>query len=112
MSAPKVAGCCSKCDAEVFDVKRRDPATQMPLQLGPAHENAVRVTFVLMNGSTMDITFCADCADGLTPSDYAPLWGRVMAAWAKQQADSAWAKSQVDNGIAGMLRKQLWREVA
>lgn len=111
---PKLAGCCSKCDAEVFEVSVRDPETREPKRagLGSPLENAVRATFVLMNGSRMDLTFCAACMDELTPADYAALWRRVVVSWVHETSeDPSWVRSQVDNGIAGLLHKQPWREV-
>lgn len=112
MSKPKIAGCCSKCDAEVFEVKARN-SERFPTQIDGPLDNARRVTFVLMSGSPMDLTLCESCVETLTPSDYYPLWQRVMAAWVSQSGkDHPWVKSQGENGIAGVLRIQHWKEVA
>jgi hypothetical protein len=109
---PKLTGCCSRCDVEVFDVVTRDPETRHPKRLGRAHEDAMRVSFLLVNGSRMDLTFCAACANELQPADYPALWTRVMVSWvAEGQQDNEWAKSQVNNGIVGLLHQQPWREV-
>lgn len=109
---PKLTGCCSKCDAEVFEITERFPETRAPKRVGKPFENAVRATFVLMNGSKMDLTFCAACMDELTPADYGALWQRVMVSWAHEKSGGpSWVRSQVDNGIAGLLYRQPWREV-
>jgi len=109
---PKVAGCCTKCDAEVYEVRQRDPKTKLPRRLGAALPNARRATFVLMNGTRMDLTFCSDCASGLVPSEYAQLWQRVMLSWWSERNGSEWAKTQLNNGIAGLLGTRNVKEAA
>ncbi len=110
--APKMVGCCTKCDAEVFAIVRRDP-NGLPIQAGAPLEQATRVTFALKDGSQMDLTFCDHCAAGLEPPDFPWLWKRVVLSWvAESGATHPGVKPQVDNGIMGLLRKQLWREVA
>lgn len=108
---PKLIGCCSKCDAEVFDIVKRDE-DRKPIQVGPAHDDAVRVTFRLAAGPYMDLTFCKPCSDGLTPDDYPFLWQRVMLSWVDQTgSEHPWPKSQVDNTILGLTHRQLWKEI-
>jgi hypothetical protein len=110
---PKVAGCCTKCDAEVFDVVTRDPETRLPTKIGAAHDDAVRVTFILVSGSKMDLTFCQHCADGLEPADFAHIWRRVMLSWVNESSkDHPHVKSQTANGIVGLSHKQRWKGVA
>lgn len=110
---PKLLGCCAKCDREVYDIAQRDSATRQPIRLGAAHEDATRVTFLLLNGTRMDLTFCKPCADGLQPHDYPFLWQRVMCSWVAQSgADHPWPKSQTDNGIMAIAYVQPWKEVA
>lgn len=112
MSFLKRPGCCSACDAEVFDVRTRDKETRAPVALGAPLDNAVRATFVLFMGSQMSLTLCSDCAAALTPADFPILWQRVMAGWiAKSGTDHPWARSQADNGIVGLLHMRPWKEV-
>ena len=99
-------GCCSKCDAEVFEIKTRD-ADGLPKQTGAPLDNGVRANFLMVNGSTMDLTFCKTCFDSLAPSDYLPLWHRVLLSWGKGE----WASSQVDNGLVAVLHHQAWKDV-
>jgi len=106
----KVAGCCSKCDAEVFEVVARDD-DRKPARLGPAKENAERLTFYLLNGSRMDLTFCTDCAESLTPGEFPFLWRRVMETWVDEVPGHSWAGTQTTNGIAGLMGRKLWRDV-
>lgn len=109
---PKLHGCCSKCDAEVFEIIERDPETRAPTRVGAPLDEAERATFLLMNGSRMDLTLCAGCAAGLQPADYAFLWQRVMVSWIAQSGpDHPWPKSQIDNGICAVLHRQPWKEV-
>lgn len=108
---PKVAGLCSKCDAEVYEVRQRDPRTGLPQRLGAPMPNAHRVTFLLMNGSQMDLTFCHDCVTALEPTQFPWLWQRVMVSWAAEHR-SEWAKTQLNNGIVGLLGMRPVREAA
>ena len=111
-ASPKVNGCCSKCDKEVFEVVRRDPETREPVQIGKPLENAMRLTFILANGSKMDLTFCSDCALGLLPGEYGFLWRRVQASWVAQSgADHPFVKTQGSNTILGLLNQRRWLEV-
>lgn len=109
---PKTAGCCTKCDKPVFDVVAYDTKTQKPTRMGAAHDNAMRTTFMLLNGSRMDLTFCADCESKLTAADYPGLWRRVMVSWIAEDPAHPWPKSQVNNGIAARLASKPFREVA
>lgn len=110
--SPKIIGCCSKCDVEVFDIEKRDPETRLPTQTGAPHANAVRSTFVLMDGTKMDLTFCAECNAGLTPQDYPWLWQRVLASWIAESSTShPCVKQQAPNGIFALSYSQPWRDV-
>ena len=57
----KVAGCCSVSGEECFDVLEYWPADHpvypgQPRKMGKAHDDALRLTLVLMNGSQMNLT--------------------------------------------------------
>lgn len=109
---PKIAGSCTKCDKEVFEVVTRDPETRIPTKIGVPTDEAVRITFRLFGGSAMDLTFCLHCAEGIGPFDYPYLWNRVMHSWETQSpGHPGGAKGHSENGIAGLDRKQLWKEV-
>lgn len=103
---PKLNGCCSKCDTEVFEIKTRYEDGR-PKQTGAPLDNGVRVGFLMVNGSVMDLTFCQSCIDSLQPSDYLPLWHRVLLSWGKGE----WATSQADNGLSGILYRTPWKDV-
>lgn len=109
---PKLTGCCTKCDVEVFDVVARDPKTRIPVQLGAPLENAVRATFILLDGSRMDLTFCESCSAGLEPSEFPWLWKRVLVSWiAESGASHPCVKEQATNAILARTYSKPWREV-
>ncbi len=111
---PKLIGCCSSdgCDKEVFEIVRRDSTASQPLKVGPATEDAVRATFLLVDGSKMDLTFCRECADKLEPTVFPMLWQRCMLSWIKQSGvKHTWVAEQRKNGIMGLLRTQPWGHV-
>lgn len=110
--SPKLTGCCTKCDTEVFNIIRRNPETRVPVAVSTPLDNAVRLTFVLVDGTRMDLTFCTTCADGLDPREYSFLWRRVMHSWNAESPDHPWTKTQVDNGILGLVARKSWKEVA
>lgn len=115
---PKMIGCCTKCDVEVANVVERDSEGR-PKRIGPLpddrrvwFDNAMRANFALANGSRMDLTFCAECANGLTPHDLPHIWGRVKDSWAVETPDHPWPKTQRDNCILALLNVKPWLEVA
>lgn len=111
-ATPKLNGCCTLCDKEVFEVVRRDPETRAPIQVGKPLENAMRLTFVLADGTKMDLTFCAECLPNLLPGSYQFLWKRVLASWVAQSgADHPFVKTQGSNAILGLLNQRRWLEV-
>lgn len=104
---PKLLGSCTKCDAEVFDIVERD-IDRLPKRVGAAHDDAIRVNFLMLDGSRMDLTFCQPCADGLIADDLQWIWRRVMKSW---PADHPWTKTQTENGLLAILNKKPWKEV-
>lgn len=100
-------GCCSKCDCEVFEIVTRNPETREPLRVGAPLDNAMRAEFIMVNGSIMDLTFCRDCLETLAPSDYLPLWLRIMKSWGKHE----WVATQVDNGLVGIRSVRPWKDL-
>jgi hypothetical protein len=106
---PKIPGHCTLCDAEVFDIVARPPS---PWQVGKPHADAMRVTFFLFGGSTMDLTFCEACANALEPSQFPTIWNRVMLSWeAESPGHPGGAKAYVDDGIVGIQHIRHWTEV-
>ena len=110
--SPKILGACTRCDKNVFEVVRTDTQTRLPLELGAAHDDAMRVTFILVNGTRMDLTFCADCASTLVPAEFPHIWQRVMLSWISESgADHPAVKANVANGILGIVGMKPWKEV-
>lgn len=109
--SPKILGSCSKCDAEVFEVAKRDPETRVPIQLGPCRDDAMRATFLLLDGSSMDLTFCKNCSDTLLPHDYRFLWQRVMLSWETETPGHPNQKQHADNGILALRHVQPWKDI-
>lgn len=109
---PKLIGCCSTCDAEVFEIMRRDPDTRAPTKVGGPTDDAMRATFLLADGSKMDLTFCRECASTLEPAVFSTLWRRVLASWIAQSGvDHPWVKEQPSNGIMGLLHVVAWEDL-
>jgi hypothetical protein len=106
---PKRAGECTKCDKLVFDIVAEVDGNR---RTGRAHDDAMRLSFLLMRGSRMDLTFCKACADGLTPADFPHIWKRVMFSWIDQTGpDHPNVKEQKDNNIIGLLGSKTWKEL-
>lgn len=77
----KTPGCCSCCGRDCFEVIEFFPPGH-PLdgrarRLGPPLECAERVTLLLTDGTTADVTVCADCQD----IDLAHLWRECLGAF-------------------------------
>ena len=112
MTNVKRPGCCTLCDAEVFEVVRRNPETRAPIQVGRPLETAMRVTFLLQSGSQMDLTFCRACTDKLAPHDYAGIWKRVLASWiAESGKDHPGVAEQKANALLTVFRIKRWADV-
>ena len=79
-SPRKIAGCCALCDKPLFEIIRKyteGPRTGEPADFGKPNPDARRVTFLLLDGTTTDMTFCESCDTPL-----AQVWCRNMAAFA------------------------------
>ncbi len=78
----KKLGCCTSCGKEVYKITRRypfgHPYAKEPIEIGKSI-NAVTKTFLMTDGSTMDLTYCPDC-DVNFSKDYRT----VLAAWARE----------------------------
>lgn len=106
---PKIAGCCTDCEKLVFDVIARGEDGR-PKQLGAPQPDARRVTFLLADGSVMDLTFCSDCISSLNTSEYGKLWDTVLVSWLTELGDSRppWFMEQMENTIMYELGVQDW----
>ena len=70
----KTLGHCTLCDKEVFEIIRRYPSylpngsdhpyANEPMKVGKPLPDAKRVSFVLLDGSRCDLTFCSTCEPG------------------------------------------------
>lgn len=87
MSRVKLTGCCTKCDKEVYVIKRRypqdSPLAGEPREVGQPI-NAVKYTLLLLDGSHMDLTFCPTCE----PDDLPFVWKKVIASFAREMMDN------------------------
>lgn len=112
MIRPKLIGCCSACDLEVFEILQRDPDTRAPKKVSGPTDDAVRATFLLADGSRMDLTFCRECASTLEPATFPALWSRCMASWIAQSGSThPWVAEQTHNGIMGLLHAVPWKDI-
>ncbi len=118
----KIAGCCSSCDQPCFEVIQtwsdgeRYPGE--PKRLGKPLQGAVRIAFMLMDGSKADLTFCASCGATLAPAEYTPLWRKVIRSWQRElDKDHAgeprpdWFARQFDNGLLAEMGRTSWQEL-
>src|SRR5512134_2367846 len=80
---PKVAGSCTLCGMMTFDVLRQHP-NGAPIRLGKPLATARRLHFVLVDGSTMSLTFCDPCARNMTPVHYPIFWQNVLEAFRQE----------------------------
>lgn len=116
MSQHKIAGCCSICDAPCFEVLGRwdsgEKRAGEPKALGRPNDDAVRLTFLLMNGRVTDMTVCGPCADALTPEQYIELWRRNLCGYLREQdGDAAKFVDEFANGLLYELGRKPWKDV-
>jgi hypothetical protein len=139
MSDIKKLGCCTLCDEEVFEITRRAPRessfSREPLSVGRPLPGSRRDSLVLTNGSTMDLTFCANCRP--TAENLPKIWRKCRASLAREgmndyrerytrELDSGtmtqlslgqqWITGKFQLDLAktiplGVLNRQPWREV-
>jgi hypothetical protein len=108
---PRKLKCCVLTDAQCFDVTKRDE-DRNPISHGPPLPNAMRATFLLVNGTHMDVTMDRAALEALTPDQYPIIWGRILASFVASPGQSMdWVRTQFDNGILALVRTQPWSEV-
>jgi len=122
MSEYKIAGHCSQCDKPCFEVMQVYEAHERlpgePKKLGPPRADALRITFMLMDGTKMSLTFCASCAKSLSPPHYTAIWRKVLRSWARELSEKpvgermpAWYRPQFASGLLCELGRKKWTEV-
>lgn len=88
---PKRVGCCSWCDAEVYEVVTRygeGPLAGFPRQLKGPLPGAHQVHYVLVDGSRCALTSCAACLGSITdPANLPSLWERVIVTFVFEERD-------------------------
>lgn len=113
--SPKKSGCCSICDTPCFEVLARwdeGPRVGEIKQMGPPNDDAVRVTFMLLNGNATDMTFCGQCAESLAADKYTLLWRRNLAGYMREQnGNPEKFKHEFSNGLLCELGRKRWKEV-
>lgn len=82
----KKIGHCTQCDGPVFEVLAQFPADHpragTPRRLGGlVDDKAVRITYVLADGTNAGITFCGACSDGV---DVKSAWRKCLALAAEE----------------------------
>lgn len=124
----KRVGHCSLCLTQVADIKKVFPAGHpfegLPARLGKWRPNAMRATFVLLDGSQMDLTMCSACMAEMGPEDYPRLWQNVISAFQDElnrleKADPKNAEKRLEvanrviasNPPVGLLSSRPWSEI-
>ena len=91
MSEFKRFGCCSVCDAEVFEVVQRWPRDHRylpgePRTLGRPLPGARRATLVLTwSGHICNMTLCGDC--NLDEKNIPAIWQKTLRTMARERQD-------------------------
>lgn len=116
MSAVKITGSCTACDAKCFDIMQvfepHEKHPGEPKQIGQPFPDAMRVTFLLYDGTQMALTFCENCAD-VPRETYPELWRKVIRSWQRELAgkEPDWFLKQVRNGLLRSAVKEHWKAV-
>ena len=91
--APKRPGHCTLSGKAVFDIPEwhtdENPLKGEPKKIGPPHDDAWRVHLVLVDGSTMAITVCAELLDQVE-DNLNLVWKKIMAAYAFEEFTRPW----------------------
>jgi hypothetical protein len=117
MSDFKISGACTCCDELCFEVLARWSENERypgePKRLGPPYESTTRVTFLLLDGSRADFTFCGTCAESLNPGQYTDIWRKALRSFRREMSETAkpWFATQFVNGILAEMGRVKWREL-
>ncbi len=81
LTSRKSIGRCSICDCRIADFLNTYPQGHFcageAQRIDRPHDEAVRVTLILSNGNTMDITVCPGC-DRFVETGLVVLWKRIL----------------------------------
>ena len=86
-ATPKKMGCCSLCDALLFEVAERwvgGPLDGEVRKFGVPLDGAKRATVVLRSGVRTDYSLCAEC--NVTHENMPLVWRRALAAMAVEMS--------------------------
>ena len=122
MSQYKITGHCTLCDGPCFDVlavnSEHERFPGEPKRLGKPTDDAVRVSFMLMDGSKTSLTFCGPCAETLPSVGYLEIWRKNMRSWMREldqkpeeERNPDWFVKQFGNGILCEMGRQKWTEI-
>jgi hypothetical protein len=88
-------------------MRRTNDLPGEPKQIGAPVEGAMRITYMLIDGTKTSLTFCAECSRQMLPELYLQLWRKVMRSWSesypknrKRIATPEWFRGQFSNGLA------------
>jgi len=113
----KISGACTVCDEMCFEVMARWGEDERypgePKRLGPPNADAVRVTFLLYDGSRADFTFCGACAKTLDADQYVAIWRKALRSFLREMSETArpWFATQFGNGILTEMGRVTWKEL-
>lgn len=123
MSDFQKAGFCHRCNENpCFEVlalwadNERYPGE--PKRLGPTYEDAVRVTFMLIDGTRADLQICGACKESLSADDYPLMWQRILRSWKREidldtnpsEQKRAWFVTQFSNGLLAEMGRRSLKE--
>jgi hypothetical protein len=116
-----VAGHCVICTARCFEVlavhEEHERLPGEPKRLGPPEPGAVRITFLLLDGTRAMLTFCAECAENPITEHYELIWRKVLRCWIRELSEKPddernpdWFTPQFANGLLCEQGRQPWTE--
>lgn len=120
MSEFKITGHCTTCDCEVFEIITRQAEHERrpgePKRIGGPLDNAIRITFLLFDGTKTDLTFCEDCAADLEPARYVAIWRKNLRSWMRELSGRQdelpdWLVKQFSGGLLCELGRKKWKEL-
>ncbi len=124
MSEYKIAGHCTLCNSECFNIIERNSADERrpgePKRIGLPHDGTTRITFMLIDGARMDLTFCATCTASVGASSYPGIWQRVIRSWVREFEEKGtpesdrpeWFNKQFENGMLSEMSRVLTKELS
>lgn len=120
MSEYKKAGCCTLCDEPCFEVISTWDAHERypgePKRLGKVVGDATRISYMLLDGRSCDLTFCEDCAQTVNQTHYVEIWEKVCRTWRREMKTTGtpvpdWYYEQFNNGLLSEMGRVLWRDL-